>query len=178
MRVFFMVSLFLMSGIFNSLGSADDTKPYDLTLSKAPSDDYSADLTQMHDFVKSQQEKQQKIDLLTLDLDEAKIELELRQKKVALGHYMDSAAYPPLGGPTAGKSGEGKLRAVVENDSDPEVKSIFITNTSKEAVLVADGSELTVKEGDNLGGVKVKAIDSKGVTLVRANNEEFRILLK
>lgn len=70
------------------------------------------------------------------------------------------------------------MRAVVENDSDPEVKSIFITNTSKEAVLVADGSELTVKEGDNLGGVKVKAIDSKGVSLVRANNEEFRILLK
>ena len=91
---------------------------------------------------------------------------------------MDPADYPLMGDQTATKSGEGKLRAVVGVDSDPEVKSIFITSTSKEAVLVADGSEITVKEGDSLGGVKVKAIDQNSVTLIRNNNEVFRIVLK
>ena len=178
MRVFFIVSLFLMSGLFGGLGRADDDKALGLTMSKTPSDDYSQDLSEMHDFVKNQQQKQQKIDLLNLDLEEAKIELELRQKKVALGHYVDTSNHPPVAGKDDAKNDGGKLKDVAGNDIDPEIKSIFITNTTKEAVLVVDGSEITVKEGDNLGGVKVKNINSNSVTLIRDNKEEFKIVLK
>ena len=84
MRVFSMVFLFLVLVFLDSPGRADDAKPFDLKISNAPVDEYSADLTKMHDFMKSHQEKEQKIELLTLDLEEAKIEVELREKRALL----------------------------------------------------------------------------------------------
>ena len=71
MRVFSIIFLFLVLVFLDSPGRADDAKPVDLKTSSALGDEYSADLTEMHNYMKSQQEKEQKIQLLTLDLEQA-----------------------------------------------------------------------------------------------------------
>jgi len=180
MRVFvFLVFLLFSLGVVGpSVVMADSGKGADFKLENASSEDSSPELQEMREYMKNQQQKQQKIALLSLDLDEAKIELELREKKLALGHYMEAGNSSFVASQKGANGADNKLKAVVGNDTDPEVKSVFVTNTTKEAVLEADGSQITVKEGDNLGGVKIKKIDSNGVTLVRENNEEFKIAIK
>ena len=180
MRVLFMVFLFLAFEFFNSPGilHADDEKAFDLKLSSVPADEFSGDLAQMHDFMKTQQEKQQKIELLSLDLEQAKIEVELRQKRVALGKYMDESGYSQIAAQKAVNSSDNKFKSVTVTDTDPDVKSVFVTPSYKEAILEVDGSEITVKEGDKIGAVTVKKIDSNGVTLVKENNEEIKINIK
>jgi len=180
MRVFvflsFLLIVFGVSG--NGVAGADSKNLTDLKMENVSNEDNSPELQEMREYMKNQQQKQQEIALLSLDLDEAKIELELRQKKADLGHYMDTGNYPLMAAQKGTIGGDNKLKAGVVSDTNPEVKSVFVTNSYRVAVLDADGSKVTVKEGDNLGGVKVKKIDSNGVTLVRENNEEFKIAVK
>ena len=180
MNVLFIVLQFLVFVFFSNQGVlyADDTKPLYLKISSVSGNEYSADFIQMHDYMKSQQEKQQKITLLQLDLEEAKIEVELRQNRVALGKYMGVDDYSPLAAQKAVNAPENKFKSVFVTDADPEVKSVFVTPSYKEAILNVDGNEITVKEGDKLGGVSVKKIDSNGVTLIKENNEETTINIK
>ena len=179
MRVFSIVFLFLVLVFLDSPGRADDAKPFDLKILNAPVDEYSVDLTKMHDFMKSHQEKEQKIELLNLDLQEAKIEVELREKRAALGksvQFNDNSSKTDLKSNNSGDNNKLKTQAVL--DVGNEVKSIFITKSSKEAVLNVDGGELTVKEGDKVGDSIVKEITSNAVTLVNGNNEITKLAIK
>ena len=171
MRVIFMGILILLLGLFNSPGAvhADDAKPFDLKIPNGHSDEYSADIAEMHDYMKTQQEKEQKIQLLTLDLEQAKIEVELREKKATLGksiQFNDSSSKKSL--KSAGDDAS-KLKTPTVSDGTTEVKSVFITKSSKEAVLNVDGAEMTVTEGEKVGDSVVKEITSNAVTLINGN---------
>ena len=180
MRVIFMGFLILLLGLFNSPGAvhADDAKPFDLKIPTAHSDEYSADIAQMHDYMKSQQEKEQKIQLLTLDLEQAKIEVELREKKAALGksiQFNDSLSKKSLKSAGADVT---TLKTPTVSDGTIEVKSVFITKSSKEVVLNVDGVEMTASEGEKVGDSVVKEITSNSVTLVNGANELTKIAIK
>jgi len=97
---------------------------------------------------------------------------------VALGKYMDESGYSQIAAQKAVNSSDNKFKSVTVTDTDPDVKSVFVTPSYKEAILEVDGSEITVKEGDKIGAVTVKKIDSNGVTLVKENNEEIKINIK
>ncbi len=177
MRVIFMGFLFLL---FNSPGviHADDGKPFDLKTSNASASEYSADLTKMHDYMKTQQEKEQKIQLLTLDLEEAKIEVELREKRAALGksvQFNDTLSKTDL---KSANAEDSKLKSSGISEGGIEVKSVFITKSTKEVVLNIDGGEMTVKEGDKVGDSIVKEITSNAVTLINGNNEITKVAIK
>ena len=171
--------LLIVFGIGSPIVSrADNEKSSDFKTDNVLNVDDSPQLQEMREYMKNQQQKQQKIALLSLDLDEVKLELELREKKAALGHYLQTGDYPLMAAQKTINGQDSKFKSVGINETDPDVRSIFVTNSYKEAVLDADGSEVTVKEGDNIGGVKVKSIDPNVVTLVRENNEEFKIAIK
>ena len=177
MRVFSIIFLFLVLVFLDSPGRADDAKPVDLKTSNALGDEYSADLTEMHNYMKSEQEKEQEIQLLTLDLQEAKIEVELREKKAALGKSVqfNNSSKTDL---KSNNEDDNKPKIPAITDEGTEVKSIFITKTSKEAVLNVDGGEMTVKEGDKVGDSFVKEITSNSITLINGNNEGTQIAIK
>ena len=177
MRVFSIIFLFLVLVFLDSPGRADDAKPVDLKTSSALGDEYSADLTEMHNYMKSEQEKEQEIQLLTLDLQEAKIEVELREKKAVLGKSVqfNNSSKTDL---KSNNEDDNKPKIPAITDEGTEVKSIFITKTSKEAVLNVDGGEMTVKEGDKVGGSVVKEITSNAVTLINGNNEITKLAIK
>jgi len=172
----FLLILLGASGPGSAL--ADNTKPMGIKSEDVSKEDNSPELEAMRAYMKNQQQKQQKIQLLTLDLDEAKLELELRQKKAELGKLAGLGNFSSSVALKATDGSENKMKTALVSDIDPEVKVVFVTSSYKEAVLSIDGNEITVKEGDKFGGVRVKEINSHGATLVRENNEEIKIAIK
>ena len=173
--IFLFFFLVFTPGLANAQTSAGQAE---LTPSVPSKEESSSELEVLKEYAKNQQQRQQRIQLLSLDLDEAKLELELRQKKVelgklsGLGSFSSNSALKSSGGP------DNKIKAAVVNDFDPEVKTVFVTDFYKEAVLGVDGNEITVKEGDKLGTVTVKEITPNGVVLLKEDNQQVKIAIK
>ena len=179
MKVFFVSLVFIVGGLYSQgNGYADDTKAFDL---KAPADrdnEFFSELGQMHDFMKIEQEKQQKIQLLTLELEQAKLEVALREKMSVLGQSLKLNDKSSTVNSNDNSDPDNKLKAPISSDPSVEVKYTFITKSAKEALLSVDGVEMKVKEGDKIGRETVKSITPNGVVLVNVNEEETNIGFK
>ena len=178
MKALFVSLVFIVGGLYSQCNVyADDTKAFDF---KAPADrdnEFSTELGQMHDYMKIEQEKQQKIQLLALDLEEAKLEVALREKMSVLGKSLklsDKSTVNSNDNPDS----DNKLKASISSDPAIEVKYTFITKSAKEALLSVDGADMKVKEGDKIGRETVKTITPNGVVLVNVNKEETNVGFK
>ncbi len=177
--IFLFCFLVLSSGQVNAQTSANATvNQVELTAADSSKEEFSPELESMREYMKNQQQRMQKIELLSLDLDEAKLELELRQKKAELGKLAGSGAFSSNSVLNSSNSTDSKFKSATINYSEPEIKTLFVTDLYKQAVLSVDGNEITVKEGDKIGAVTIKEINSIGVVLLKEDNQQVKIYIK
>jgi type IV pilus biogenesis protein PilP len=116
------------------------------------------DFKQMDDFIKNENEKLKGIKLLNLDLEMANLELKRREIEQKITQLNKSWGSLPI----------GKQEYINEDKSDnqePKVAAVFQSNAKKQATLDFNGRHINVQEGQEVRGLMVKAINSKGITI-------------
>jgi hypothetical protein len=96
--------------------------------------------------------KEEELQLLQLDVDRLKLEVEKKKAMVELGRI-------PADGRDPAATDVSELR------SSPVLRALFITTGHKEAVFDVNGRELCAGEGGDVDGRIVKDISANGVTL-------------
>ncbi len=123
-------------------------------------------LTRMRTQVESQRRKEEELQLLQMDVERLKLEVEKKKAVAELGQLS--------GGGQGSASLTGAGPSVV-------LKYIFISagdKTRKEAVFDVNGVQSRAREGGDVGGRLVKAIAAQGVTLQAKDGQEERFTLK
>jgi hypothetical protein len=131
-----------------------------IDISRAEPGDGLSGLQEMRDFMDVERARESELALLQFDLEKLKVELEKKKVLAAMAEV--------------GMKGNA---AVPDQQSGmlPALRYVFIGPSFREAVLSAGGKEFRLKEGGEITGHIVKAIDAGGVKLLSADGRDISI---
>jgi hypothetical protein len=121
-------------------------------------DEQEDDLSQVDDFINKENNKLKDIKLLNLDLERAGLELKRKEIEQKISQLNKTEGTVPL---------SFQETSVDVKPSRPLVKlvGIFESAMKKQAMLSINGQRRNVKEGQDIEGIVIKAIQSQAITI-------------